>query len=335
MAKNDDWLALTTEETLEPELKICDPHHHLWREQAHRTAPHYMFDEILADVGGGHNVVSTVFIECGVMYKADGPDALRPVGETEFVNGIAAMSASGNYGPARIAAGIVGHADLTLGSDVSPVLEAHIQAGGGRFRGIRHGAAWADGLPETRPKPGPHLFLDKNFQAGVAAMEAHGLSLDIWCYHLQIPDLTALARAVPGVTIILNHFGIPLGVGPYEGRADEVFETWKGDVVELAACPNVMAKLGGLGQKETGYGWQDQARPPGSAEMMQATQRYFEFTMEHFGVERCMFESNFPVDMLSCDYNVMWNSFKRLTAGYSDADKAALYHDTAARVYRL
>jgi L-fuconolactonase len=337
MAKNDNWLALTAEEPLEPELKICDPHHHLWLNQPQRVAPRYGFEEILADVSCGHNVVSTVFIECAAMYKADAAYAMKPVGETEFINGIAAISASGNYGPARIAAGIVGSVDLTLGAAVQPVLEAHIDAGGGRFRGIRHGVSWdaCDELPDIRTKPGQYLLLNEDYRNGVAQLEQFNLSLDVWCYHPQIPDLTDLARAYPGITMILNHFGVPLGVGPYEGHGDEVFAKWKTDISELAGCDNVMAKLGGINMPENGFGWHQQPKPPSSEQLMQSTQRYYEFTIEEFGVDRCMFESNFPVDSVSCSYNVLWNSFKRLTEGYSADEKARLYHDTATRVYRL
>jgi len=337
MAKNEAWLGLTVEETLEPELKICDPHHHLWLNQPARITPRYGFDEILADLGSGHNIVSTVFIEAAAMYKADGPSAMKPLGETEFVNGIAAISASGDYGPTRIAAGIVGSVDLTLGAAVEPVLEAHIKTAGGRFRGIRHGVSWdaCDELPDIRTKPGPHLLLNKDFRDGVAQLEKFGLSLDVWCYHPQLPEVIDLARAFPGITIVLNHFGIPLGVGPYAGRRDEVFEVWQQNIRELATCDNVMAKLGGINMPENGYGWHTQPKPPSSEQLMQTTRRFYEFTIEQFGVERCMFESNFPVDRVTCSYNILWNSFKRLAAGYSTDDKASLFHDTANRVYRL
>lgn len=337
MATNDAWLAQTTEETLEPDLRICDPHHHLWVGRPERVAVDYLLPELLADLNSGHNVVSTVFIECMAMYKADGPEALRPVGETEFVNGIAAMSASGDFGPARAAAGIVGSVNLRLGAAVAPVLEAHINAGGGRFRGIRLCAAWdaSDQVPNHRANPPQHLYLDASFQRGFAQLEKFGLSFEAWCYHPQIVDLTQLARAFPGTPIVLNHFGGPLGIGPYAGKADEIFAQWKIDVTELAQCENVVAKLGGINMIENGFNWHKQPKPPTSAALMQATRRYYEYTIEVFGVERCMFESNFPVDMVSCSYNVLWNSFKRLTAGYSTEEKAKLFHDTAARVYRL
>ena len=342
MAANDAWIAQVTEETLEPELPICDPHHHLWkhlnpRAGVVRVSPDYLLDEILADVSCGHNVRTTVFIECGSMYKADGPEAMRPVGETEFVNGIAAMSASGQFGPARIAAGIISHVNLRLGEAVLPVLEAHERAGGGRFRGIRHGASWdpSDAVPNHRTNPPPHLYLDADFRRGFAQLEKKGLTFEAWCYHPQIPDLTDLARAFPGVTIILNHFGGPLGIGPYAGKADAIFAQWRKDIAELAQCKNVVAKLGGINMEVNGFAWHLQPKPPSSETLMRATRRWYDYTLEVFGPERCMFESNFPVDLVSCSYNILWNSFKRLTAGFSAREKALLYHDTATRVYRL
>jgi predicted TIM-barrel fold metal-dependent hydrolase len=336
-SRNHDWLALTLETALEPDLPICDPHHHLWDRETARVAPRYLLDEILADTGSGHRIVSTVFIECGAMLRRDGPEALRVVGETEFVNGIAAMSASGLYGPTRVAAGIVGTADLRLGDAVAGVLDAQIAAGGGRLRGIRRAGAWdADpAVPRHRTNPGPGLFLRDDFRAGFAHLARRGLTFEAWVYHRQIPDVTALARAFPETTIVLNHFGGPLGVGPYTGKAAEVFAAWRASIAELATCPNVVAKLGGINMEMNGFGWHEGPKPPGSRELLDATRHYYELTIERFGVARCMFESNFPVDKASCSYTVLWNAFKRLTAGYSPAEKAALFHDTAARVYRL
>ncbi len=317
--KNHDWLALTVEEPIEPDLPICDPHHHLWDGESGRVVPRYLLDEILEDVGGGHRIVSTVFIECGAMFKPDGPEALRAVGETEFVNGIAAMSA------------------LRLGAAAAPVLDAQIAAAGGRFRGIRLGGAWdpdpAVGNHRTRPPQG--LFLRDDFRAGFALLAPRALTFEAWCYHRQIPDVTALARAFPDTTIVLDHFGGPVGVGSYAGRGREVHAEWRGYIRELATCPNVMAKLGGLNMEVNGFSWHEQPRPPSSQKLADPTRPYYEFTIEKFGVDRCMFESNFPVDAVSCSYTVLWNTFKHLTAGYSAAEKAKLFHDTATRVYRL
>lgn len=334
---NHDWLIQYDEETIEPDLPICDPHHHLWDFRFERTSPRYLLDEILEDLNSGHNVVSTVFIECGAMYKPDGPEELRVVGETEFVNGLAAMSASGEYGPQRVAAGIISTADMMLGAAVGDVLDAHIAAGGGRFRGIRCSATWeaSDTIKNGRWPYGPHALLDARYREGVAELVKRDLSMEGWCYHPQMPELIDLAKACPDVTIILDHFGGPLGIGPYEGRRDEIFEEWKGYIADIAQCENVVAKLGGLNMDYNGFGWENRPKPPTSEELLEATRPYFEYTIEHFGVDRCLFESNFPVDKLSCSYNVLWNSFKRLTADYSPDEKAKLYHDNAARIYRL
>lgn len=345
MATNDDWLAMTPEETLEPDLPICDPHHHLWDTgydpsatfRAEQVANRYLLDEILADTASGHNVVSTVFIECASMYRASGPEHLRPVGETEFVNGIAAMSASGQYGSTRIAAAIVGFADLNLGAKVGEVLDAHVVAGGGRFRGIRHAGAW-DASPDVRNShthPFEGMFADATFREGFAELDKRNMTFEGWCYHTQIPELTDLARAFPGVTIILDHFGGPLGVGPYEGKRDDCLPQWRKDIAELARCENVHAKLGGINMKTNGYGWHKQPKPPSSEELAAATRVFYDHCIEQFGPDRCLFESNFPVDKVSCSYNVLWNTFKRIAGGCSAAEKAAMFHDTAARVYSI
>ncbi len=335
---NAQWLSQVEEETLEPDLPICDPHHHLWEFRDERVAHRYLLDEMLADMYCGHNVRSTVFIECGSMYRQHGPEPFRVVGETEFVNGIAAMSASGLYGDCQIAAGIVG--TVRLEDDpavVGDVLDAHIAAGGGRFRGIRSQASWDPARAEKngRNVVGPDRFIDPNFQRGMGELASRNLSFEAWCYHPQVPQVTDLARACPDVTIILDHFGGPLGNGPYSSQADEIYAQWQRDISELARCENVYAKLGGIAMELNGFDWHLQATPPDSLALMQRTRRYYDYTIEQFGVERCMFESNFPVDMVSCSYNVLWNSFKRLTADYSASEKAALYHDNAVRVYRL
>lgn len=345
MGHTDDWLALTAEETLEPDLPICDPHHHLWdagfdpsaKFRTEQVETRYLFHEMLAEINSGHNVTSTVFIECGSMYRKDGPRHMRPVGETEFVNGIAAMSASGQYGEARIAAGIVGLADLNLGAGVKEVLEAHIAHGGGRFRGIRHAASWdaSDEIRNSHARPTQHMMADATFREGFAQLAPLNMSYEAWCYHPQIAEVTDLARAFPGTTMILNHFGGPIGIGPYAGKRDEILAQWRLDIDELAKCPNVVAKLGGINMKVNGYDWDLRDKPPSSAELAEATRVYYDHCIERFGVERCLFESNFPVDKRTCSYNVLWNTFKRIASGCSDGEKAALFHDTAARVYRI
>lgn len=333
MPIDETWLARHREPVLEPALPIIDPHHHLWDRDGHR----YLLDELLADTGSGHNITATVFVECRSMYRESGPESLRPVGETEFVNGVAAQSASGIYGPMRACEGIVGLADLTLGGAVDEVLEAHIAAAPARFRGIRHAAGWdaSDEVRNSHTNPPPGLLGDARFREGVARLAAHGLGFEAWLYHPQIPELTALARAHPEVSIVFDHFGGPLGIGPYAGKRDQIFATWKRDIAELATCANVVAKLGGINMAINGFGWHKRPQPPSSEELVAATGDWYRHAIDCFGPGRCMFESNFPVDKLSCSYAVLWNAFKRLAAGFSGTEKAALFHDTAARVYRL
>ncbi|MEM8767615.1 MAG: amidohydrolase family protein [Pseudomonadota bacterium] len=329
---SSEWLGQVQEAILEPELPICDPHHHLWDSAQSR----YLLDELLADTGSGHKVVSTVFVECSSMYRAGGPEALKPVGETEFVNGIAAMSASGGYGDTRACLGIVSYADLNLGAAVGEVLDAHM-AVGPRFKGIRHAAGW-DASPEVRNShthPFEHMLQDNTFREGFAELGRRGLSFDAWLYHHQIPELTDLARAHPETTIVFDHFGGPLGIGPYAGNREAIFETWKADVAELARCENVVAKLGGLVMPINGFGFHKRELPASSDEIVAAAGDYYRHALDVFGPSRCMFESNFPVDKQSCSYAVLWNAFKKLAAGFSAAEKADLFHDTAARVYRL
>ena len=327
------WLNQVVEETLEPDLPVCDPHHHLWDHPGSR----YLLDELLADVRSGHNVVTTVFVECASMYRAEGPEAFKVVGETEFVQGIAAMSASGGYGPCRAAAGIVSHADLTLGEAVRPVLEAHVAASPNRFRGIRHAAGWheSDEIRNSHSNPPPSLMLQDDFRSGLAVLAEMGLTFDAWFYHHQMNDFVDLAKSVPDATIILDHFGGPLGIGPYAGREDDVFSAWRDSIAALADVPNVYFKLGGINMKVNGFDWHGRDMPPGSDELVDRTGRYYEFCIDTFGPARCMFESNFPVDKESCSYNVLWNAFKKLSQSLPAKERAALFHDTATRVYGL
>jgi predicted TIM-barrel fold metal-dependent hydrolase len=329
----ETWLAQVHEDALEPALPIVDPHHHLWDHPGSR----YMLDEILRDTGSGHRVLATVFVECMSMYRGDGPEAMRPVGETEFVNGIAAQSASGQYGDTRVAAGIVGFADLTLGEAVVPVLEAHIAAAPVRFRGIRHAGGF-DESPDVRnshTNPPANLYESEKFREGFARLSELDLSFEAWQYHPQMAMVTELAKAFPETTIILNHFGGPLGIGPYEGKRTEIFGEWKENVAELAKCPNVVAKLGGINMPVNGFGWHRRPAPPTSDELVAATRDYYLHTIDKFSPRRCMFESNFPVDRASCSYVVLWNTFKKIAAGFNAEEKAQLFHRTAAEVYRL
>ncbi|MPY74800.1 MAG: amidohydrolase family protein [Alphaproteobacteria bacterium] len=337
MATNDEWLAQVREDIIEPDLPICDTHHHLWDHREGRVERRYLMEEIQKDLRSGHNIVTSVFVECRAMYRDGGPEEMKPVGEVEFVNGIAAMAASGLYGGTKIAAGIVGHANLQLGSRVKGVLEALIAAAPARFRGIRRNGAWdADPLVDrARGVTGPGLYLDAKFREGFAEIAPLGLIFEGVCRHPQLPDFVDLARAFPGTTMVLNHLGGVAGVGSYAGRRDEIFAEWKRSIAALAACPNIVMKLGGINMEYAGFGWHEKPQPPTSRELCDATRRYYETAIENFGADRCMFESNFPVDKVSCSYPVLWNAFKRITERYSAGEKAKLYHDTAARVYRL
>jgi L-fuconolactonase len=331
---NESWLAKQPAETiLDPELPIIDTHHHFWERPDHR----YLLNELLADLNTGHKIEATVFLECRSMYRAGGPAEMRPVGETEFVNGIAAMSASGGYGPTRVAAGIVGYADLTLGERVEPVLEAHIRAGGGRFRGVRHSAGWdhSDTIGNSRPDMQPHLYQRPDFRAGLARLAACGLSFDAWLYHPQLADVVDLARAFPAAPIVMGHVGGVLGYGPYAGKKDEVFAAWKGSMTALAACPNVVVKLGGMMRRLAAFDYGTAAAPPSSETLAAYWRPYMETCIELFGANRCMFESNFPVEKVGTGYATLWNAFKRIAAGASADEKQALFNGTARRVYRL
>jgi L-fuconolactonase len=330
------WLAKRpTEAALEPALPIIDPHHHFWDTPQRGL---YFLPELLEDIGGGHNIVSTVFLECQSMYRKDGPREMAPVGEVEFVNGISAMSASGGYGPCRVAEAIIGHADLTIGTRVRDVLETQLRVGGGRFRGIRYGVSW-DGSEAiakfvSRVVP-PGLVREPKFREGFAQLSGLGLSFESWQYHPQLPDAIDLARAFPETTMILNHVGGVLGVGPYSGKRQEILAGWRKDINELAKCPNVNVKLGGIGMTSFGFDFHERDVPPSSEELAAAWRQYVEPCIEAFGVNRCMFESNFPPDKQSCGYTELWNAFKHITSGASDTEKTALYSGTAARVYKL
>ncbi|MCB1743454.1 MAG: amidohydrolase family protein [Gammaproteobacteria bacterium] len=324
------WLAQVQESPLDPRQPIIDPHHHLWTHPTNR----YLLDELWSDTGAGHHVVKTVFVECMSGYLQDGPEALRPVGETHFVR---ALCEDSERREGACIAGIVGFADLSLGSAVREVLVAHIDAGQGRFKGIRHAVGWdaSESIRNSHTRPPAHLLLDEQFRRGFAELAPLGLSFDAWLYHPQLPELVDLARAFPDTTIVLDHFGGPLGIGPYQGRRESIFERWQRDITELAACPNVVAKLGGLAMPVNGFDWHRAEKPPGSAELAECQAPWHRFMIERFGAERCMFESNFPVDRASCSYVVLWNAFKRIASEYSAEQRQALFHDTAARVYRL
>lgn len=327
-----EWLALVSEPIIDPQRPIIDPHHHLWR----RAGYDYLLDDLWADTGSGHNIVKTVFVECGAEYRSEGPEHLRCLGETEFVVGQARLSAAGGDGGAEIAA-IVGRADLTLGEDVREVLQAHIELGDDRFRGIRHAGA-RDPHPGALTIPGrapEGLYADDRFRTGVNVLGKMGLTYDTWHYHHQNQDYIALARACPDTQMILDHFGTPLGVGPYAGKRDEIFQQWKKDIAEIATCANVVAKIGGLAMPDNGFGWDKQDSPPTSDAFAEAQRPYYLHAIECFGPDRCMFESNFPVDKRSLSYSILYNGLKKIVADFTADEQHAMFYGTAARIYNI
>jgi len=327
---NEAWLAKLREDVLEPDLPIIDAHHHLWD----RPSGDYFLNELLADVTAGHNVVSSVYIQCGMAYRQDGPADLRPVGETEFVAGVAADAVA--RGKPGLCAGIVGHCDFRIGERIDTVLEAHIQAGGARFKGIRQSAGWDPKIALRTATPAPQgLLADTGFRVGLSRMRKYNLSYECSLYFTQLHELADLAQALPDLPILANHCGGPIGVGPYAENPAEVFATWRRNMQILAACPNVTLKLGGQAMPIRGYRFHEAPLPPSSGELAQAWRPFMETGIELFGANRCMFESNFPVDKGMCSYVSVWNAFKRIAAACTPDEKAALFHDTAARFYRL
>ena len=328
-----DWLDKRHEEIIEPALPIIDPHHHLWDRPGYR----YLFAELLADVGSGHNIRATCYEQAREMYRAEGPEELKSLGETEFVSGVAAMSESGKYGPTRCIAGIVGFVDLQIGSRAKAVLERHLAVSDGRLRGIRNGSTWSDDPTlKTFTAGAPKgLLLDKGFREGFAALAGLELTFDGWMFQTQLDDLVDLARAFPQTTIVLNHCGGPLAIGPYAGKREEAFTEWRDRIRKIAALPNTYVKLGGLGMKMIGFTFYENPEPPSSQELEKAWRPYIETCIEAFGPQRSMFESNFPVDKGTCSYQVLWNTFKRIAAGHSADEKTALFSGAATKAYRL
>ena len=330
--KSDAWINSVQEETIEPDRPIIDPHHHLWNEPSPWGT--YELEDLWSDTESGHNIEKTVFLDCGCAYRKDGPGRMKPVGETEYVARVAAQSAE-EPDKATIAA-IVSHANMLLGEEVVPVLEAHETAGQGLFRGIRHAGPWDEtGTLSNAGGRGPCPYGDDGFRQGVKTLGEMGYTYDTWHFYHQNQDFLALARAVPATTMVLDHFGTPLGVGAYAGKQDEIFAQWANDIAAIAQCDNVVAKLGGLAMVDNGFGWHERSVAPSSDEFVAAQSRYYLHAIECFGPERCMFESNFPVDRVSIPYHIYWNGVKKIVADFSEDEKHAMFYGTAARIYRV
>lgn len=327
------WRALLREPILEPALPIIDPHHHMWDRPGNR----YLLDEFLADAKSGHNIKASVYIDCGSFYRK-GAGEFATVGEVEFANGVAAMAASGMYGDVQVCAGVVSSADISVGADVGRVLDALIAAGNGRFKGIRVTTKWDadEDLNTGRYIVPPGLMADTQFRAGFAALAPRKLSFEAMVYHPQLLELADLARANPGVPIILNHIGgLIAHTRTYVARKAEAIDVWRKGITELAKCQNVYVKLGGLGMPYMAMGFDKLPAPASSETLAAAWAPFYDHCIQAFGPGRCMFESNFPPDRDSCDYHVIWNAFKRIAAKYSAAEKHDLFYGAAAKAYRL
>lgn len=328
----EDWLSLRVEEAVEPDLPIIDAHHHLWDKPGAR----YLAGEMEADMAGGHNVLGTVFVEGRWGYREDGDPALQPLGETEIMAAVAQEYARGTMERPRIAAAIVGRVELVLGERAGEILDRHIEAAQGRFRGVRNTSAWHED-PQARGSvvlPPRHLLSDEGFRKGFAELARRGLVFDAWMYHTQLDELVDLARAFPDATIVLDHIGGPIGIGPYAGRRAEVIAVWRETLREVAGCANVSVKLGGLGMLMSGFDFQDRPLPPSSDDLADGWGPYFDTCIDIFGPSRCMFESNFPVDKGTAAYTVVWNAFKKITRQYSRGERLDLFCETARRTYR-
>ena len=335
-AGSDEWLAHVKEDIIDPERLIIDPHHHLWKKRFGRN---YLLPELWSDTGSGHNIVKTLFVECMAFYYREGLDYLRPVGETEYIIDCCKQSALDPNN--ATVAGIIAHADLRLAGEseekLREVIHLHTVKSEGLLRGIRHSGA-RDLYPQDLFIPGNaplNLYGEESFRKGLSFLAGHGLTYDTWHYHHQNLDFLNLARNVPETTMVLDHFGTPLGVGTYRNHKDEIFHKWKQEISDIARCENVYAKLGGLAMPDNGFDWHKAKQPPSSDQFLKAQEKYYMHTIECFGPERCMFESNFPVDRLSISYHVLWNAFKKMTADFSENEKHALFYGTAEKVYSL
>ena len=322
------WLDQVREEIVDPERPIVDPHHHMWPNR-------YVLEDLWADTESGHNIVKTVFVECRSEYREESPEHLRPVGETEFITRIA--RASRGQERAEIS-GIVAYTDLSRDPGVvREVCEAHCIASDGLFRGIRHGGAYDPDRKSLwgNPATQPDLYERRDFRKSVELLGEMGLVYETWHHHHQNPGFAEVARAAPATVMVLNHLGSPIGSGRFAGRQEEVLAQWKRDMVDLAACENVMMKLGGLGMPTPYFGWHLRETPVTSDEVVAAQRDYYLHAIDCFGPDRCMFESNFPVDKLSMSYHVYWNAMKKISAKFPENEKDLLLSGTATRVYNL
>ena len=329
------------EEPIDPDIPIVDSHHHLFDEDDGLLAKicdrsRFLVGEYADYVSDGHNVVASIVVEGHTRYRADGPERLRVVGETEFLNDQGAIGASGLRHGVRVAAGIIGGTDLRQGDAVREVLEAHLAVAPNRFKGIRQHALW-DADPTIFGDMfdhAAHLYLEDAFRDGFRHLAPLGLSFDALVLAPQLADVAALARSFPETSIVLNHLGHPLGIGAHAGKLEEEYPAWQKDMNDIASCQNVTVKMGGLGSFASGSPT-FRADPPASSEVLAAEWRpYAEHTVELFGADRVMFETNVPTDG-SGPFNTVCNAYKRIVAGCSEDERRQIFAGTAASVYRL
>jgi L-fuconolactonase len=331
MVVRPDWLARHQEAIIDGALPVVDAHHHIWDPPGAR----YLLDELLSDVKSGHKVDATVFMECHSMYRTSGPEDMQVVGETEYMANLAERSEKDKSTSTRVCAAIVGTVDLELGDRVEPVLEAHLAAGRGRFRGIRARVASDPDRSINPHGTPPGVLVADQTRRAIAAVGRQGLSLDVWVLQTQLGDALDVCKRFPDLPIIVNHVGGPLGMGPYRGRREELFKDWARNIQALGKMPNASMKLGGMAMRYLGLDFHLQPEPPSSDTLVAAWQPYFDTCVKAFGPDRCMFESNFPVDKAMCGYPVLWNAFKKLCRAYSASERSAMLADTAKRVYRI
>jgi L-fuconolactonase len=335
------WRQQVIETALDPDLPIVDAHHHLWSEPTH-GAEAYDAEALFRDMeGSGHNIIGTIYVDAVCHYRTDGPLAFRVVGETEYAQNIADQARMRGGRLSGACAGIVPHADLSLGERVGPILDAHAAASP-FLRGIRH---CTNSVPELPPiaqrlppeygDTSPGIMGRPSFRQGVAELFNRGLAFDAWVLQPQLPEIIDLARAMPRGTIVVNHLGGPMGIGRFTDRQEAARAEWATAMRELAQCENVLVKLGGLHMRSAAMVSPDAERPRTSEEMADAQGWHILTAIDLFGPNRCMFESNFPVDMLYTSSTILWNGFKRITASFSACERRHLFADTAIRAYGL
>lgn len=341
MAKFDPaWIYQVEEPAIDAGRRIIDPHQHIWTERFALYVEHFgaaSADDFLAGIArSGHNIVATVHLTIQADYRDDLPEAMKPVAETEYLEGLADDLARRSPPVPKLAAGIVAGADMLLGDAVEPVLEAHAAASPDRFRGIRHAVAWHPSplVPFKEHRDG--IVTEPAFIEAARCLAKRGLTLDLFVFYNQLPQIVALARAVPDLVIVLNHTGGPLHDPRFAEESEAILAEWRQGMEAVAACPNVVIKLGGINMLPlAGDRWTGQPKPPSSEQLAAFVGPYVRFAIDCFTPARAMFESNFPTERPSANYGLVWNGFKRISAGFSEHEKEQLFFSVARDTYRL